>query len=355
MKVVRIILLIINIIAALAWVATTLAGTFAPSTSIWPSLLAYIAIPALAVNLLFVLLWLLMRRWYCLLSVAAIAVRYTFLGLFFQIGGASSFAADGKDAGTLQLLSFNVHQFGGAGIESRPTDSIADAFLSLIREERPDVLCLQEFSRPKGVHVVDSLMLMGYNHFFSSAGSTHAPAGTTVFSKLPFTYVKKIDQQKVMVEMLLGERRMRLCCIHMGSYSFDNEDREDIAQLRHGMIDSTSQRTLSKVKQTILYHEKEWNEQLRPLLAECSTPVVVAGDMNDIPGSWLYSRFAELLHDTYCDEGSGFGATYNGHFPRFRIDMVWRSEHFSTCAYRRIRTAISDHHPVTVTLQLQEP
>jgi spore germination protein KA len=99
------------------------------------------AIPALAVNLLFVLLWLLMRRWYCLLSVAAIAVRYTFLGLFFQIGGASSFAADGKDAGTLQLLSFNVHQFGGAGIESRPTDSIADAFLSLIREERPDVLC----------------------------------------------------------------------------------------------------------------------------------------------------------------------------------------------------------------------
>ena len=90
MKVIRIILLILNILAALGLIATTLAGVIAPSKNILPSVLAYGYLPMLGINILFVILWLFMGKWQFLLSVAAIVARYSFIGLFFQIGGTST-------------------------------------------------------------------------------------------------------------------------------------------------------------------------------------------------------------------------------------------------------------------------
>ena len=53
MKIIRIILLILNILAALGLIATTLAGVISPSKNIMPSVLAYGFLPMLGINLLF--------------------------------------------------------------------------------------------------------------------------------------------------------------------------------------------------------------------------------------------------------------------------------------------------------------
>ncbi|MBR1765791.1 MAG: endonuclease/exonuclease/phosphatase family protein [Bacteroidales bacterium] len=354
MKVIRIILLILNIIAALGLVVTTLAGLVSPSTSILPSVLAYAFLPMLALNVVFVLVWLMMGKWQFLISTAAIAARFSFVGLFFQVGGTSTVPPLDEHPDMVTLMSFNVHLFGGNGYESTPKKENAQAFLQLLREEQPMVLCLQEYGSVKGMSVTDSLELMGYNHYFGSRGSNTAPANTVVFSKLPITYVKKIDQQKILVEILHGERPFRLLCVHMGSYSFDLNDRAEVEQMAHLRIDSTSRRTLGKAKETVLRHETEWNEQLRPLVADCKMPLLLAGDMNDIPSSWLYKQISLLLDDTYRDKGLGFCTTYNGSFPRFRIDMVFHSPQFSTLSYRRIGNDLSDHYPVLVSLEMND-
>lgn len=348
MKIVRVILLILNILAALGLLATTLAGLIEPSRSILPSVLAYGYLPMLGVNILFVLLWLLMGKWQFLISTAAVVARWSFVGLFFQIGGTSTVPPQEEHPGMVTLLSYNLHNFGGPNFEPASKDTNALAFLDLLREEQPMVLCLQEYVSVKGMDITDSLELMGYNHFFGSHGSNSAPSGTVVFSKLPITYVKKIDQQKILVELLNGDSPFRLICVHMDSYAFDLDDRADIEQMRHLKIDSTSHRTMRKAKETVIRHEKEWDEQLRPLVSECSMPLILAGDMNDIPSSWLYAQVTKYLDDAYRDKGLGFCTTYNGSFPRFRIDMVFHSKEFSTLSYHRIKTPISDHYPVLV-------
>ena len=180
-----------------------------------------------------------------------------------------------------------------------------------------------------------------------------SPSGTVVFSKLPITFVKRIDLQKVLVEILNGDKPFRLICVHMDSYAFNLDDRNDIEQMARLRIDSTSRRTMSKAKETVIRHETEWNEQLLPLISECSLPLIMAGDMNDIPSSHLYSQISRYLDDTYRDKGLGFGTTYNGSFPRFRIDMVFHSKEFATLSYRRIKTPISDHYPVLVSLEMK--
>lgn len=370
MKVIRTILFVINIILVIGLLLTTLAPVVAPSQSILPSLLAFAYLPMLAANVLMVVLWLVMGKWQFLLSAAAIAVRWGFVGLFMQVAGTSTIPDREKHPQMVTLMSYNLHNLKGPDLQPDNSDNYALQFLDIVREYHPDILCLQEYQSPGKMHLTDSLVLLGYNHYNGARGSNTSPSGTVVFSRLPITYVKKIDASKLLVELMLNDRAFRVCCIHMDSYAFDNTDLEEIEQMRHGKMESfqdTSQhkRTMAKIKETILKHESEWEEKLKPVIAESSQPMLLAGDFNDIPSSWLYAQVSKHLDDTYRDEGFGMCHTYNGgskHWlpsgqnwlPQFRIDMVFHSKEFRTLSYKRLKAPLSDHYPVITSLELTQ-
>lgn len=353
MKIVRTILLVINIILIVGLLLTTLGGSVAPSTSVLPGLLAYGYLPMLGLNVLMAVVWLLMGRWPFLLSAAAIAVRYTMLPLFFQLGGTSKVPSAEEHPSMVTVMTHNVRLFRGADANLSATDSNACAFLSLVREYSPDVLCLQEYGAPKHVRLADSLMLMGYNHYYGTHTSANGlPWGSVVFSKLPITYVNRIDGEKLLVELMHGERRFRVCCVHMDSFRFDSIDFDELERVSRGDM-KTSGRVISKIKETIRCHEEEWERKIKPVVSESTVPLLLAGDLNDVPNSWLYAQIASTMEDTYCDKGFGYCNTYNGSRLKFRIDVVFHSSEWKTLSYRRIKNGISDHYPVFTSLELQ--
>ena len=202
MKIVRAILFVVNAILALGLVLTTLAGVVAPSKSIIPSLLAFGYVPMLVANLVMILVWALMGRWELLLSVAAIAVRWSMVPLLIQAGGTSEVPSVEEHPSRVALMTYNVHQFQGNGKDTVRADSIARRFVGFVRTEHPDVLCLQEYAAPKTLRLTDSLTLMGYNHYYGAHTSRSGlPYGTVVFSRLPITYVTCLDSEKLLVEM----------------------------------------------------------------------------------------------------------------------------------------------------------
>lgn len=355
MKVVRAILLVINVLVALALLLTTLGGAVAPSRGIVFSLLAFGYLPMLLLNVLFVVLWLLMRRWLFLVSVAAIAVRWSYVGLVLQLGGTGRVPDAAGHPQMFTLMTYNVHQFNGREYDHSRSDTNALRFLDLVHEQHPDVLCLQEYAATRRVGVTDSLVLMGYNHYYGAHTARNGvPYGTVVFSRLPITYVKRIDDEKLLVEMLCEGKHLRVVCLHMESYNFDAADLEEIERMRRGEVNESMRRTLGKVKETILIHENEWTNVISPVVGDCKMPLVVAGDLNDVPTSWLYARMTEHLYDTYRDCGLGLGITFDASFPAVRIDDVFRSEGLRTLSHRRIRTDISDHYPVMVALEFEQ-
>ena len=354
MKVIRAILFILNVLLALGLLLTTLAGSMAPSRMLLPSVLAYGYLPLLAANVLMIILWLLMKRWTWLLSAAVIALRWGTLVLFFQVHMPTKAVDPEEHPYAVSMMTYNVHQFQGPQNSPEQSDSIAREFLALVGKHGPDVLCLQEFAAPKTMAVTDSLVLMGYNHYYGAhTSSKGVPYGTVVFSRLPITYVSRIDSEKIMVELLKEQQRMRVCCIHMDSYRFDDADREEVERIRRGEVGEGSRRTLGKVKETILSHETEWTGHLKEVVTASSVPLVLAGDMNDIPGSWLYRQVAKEMCDSFRDRGLGMSHTYNGGFPQVRIDMVFHDDRINTLAYRRIKSNLSDHYPVLVTIELE--
>ena len=355
MKVIRAILLVINVLAALGLLLTTLAGTVAPSRSIILSMMSFVYLPMLVLNVVFVILWLLMRRWPFVVSAVAIAVRWSFVGLTIQVGGTSHVPDAAEHPQMVTLMTYNVHQFNGREYDHGRADTNARRFIDLVRSEQPDILCLQEYAATPHVGVTDSLVLMGYNHYYGAqTAKSGVPYGSVVFSRLPITYVSRIDNEKLLVELHRDGKRLRVVCLHMDSYRFDDADREEIERMRRGEVNESSRRTLAKVKETILSHEQEWLNNIGPVVTECKVPLVVAGDLNDVPTSWLYARMSECLDDTFRDCGWGFGTTYSGGFPAVRIDNVFHSGDLRTLSHHRIRTDISDHYPVMVALEFKQ-
>lgn len=356
-KILQFILLIITLLAAVGLILTTLAGALRPSQNIWLHLFAFGYPFLLAANIILMLVWLSLGQWQFLINVASIALRWGFVGLYFQIGGTSAVPNTDCDRQTVTLMTYNVHMFKGDGVNSTPSDSNATEFLGLLRHVgTPDILCLQEYARPKTLAVTDSLVLMGYNHYYGvNISNKGVPYGTVIFSKMPISYVNRIDSEKLFVDIIHPcGTKFRVCNIHMDSYRFDDNDKQEIERLRHGDLDTDARQTFSKIKTTILNHEKEWEQHLKPVVTECSLPLIVAGDLNDIPSSWLYKQFSNSLTDTYCEEGTGFSTTYNGGFPNYRIDMVFHSGELRTSSYKRIKNRLSDHYPVLTSFELPQ-
>lgn len=350
----RIILLLINLFFVALLLFSTMAGWVRPTRCIWFSLFSYGYFLLLLGNLFFILLWMLLRRKAFLLSLLAIVVRCSFVPLFCQVGGSAEAPAPQEGESQLRVLSFNVHGFNGATEGEHNQDTNALQFLSMVRNEAPDVLCLQEFPVPNKVKVGDSLVRMGYRHHFSVGVSGKGyHQGTTLYSKLPIEYIGKLDNHnKFFVDLTTSDTtHLRLFCVHFDSYSLDTNDKGALKELSHGQMGNKSQRFVGKFRQTIYSHEEEW-DRLKPLIEEATVPVVVAGDFNDTPSSYLYQQVRTLLADSFVDQGKGFSTTYHGPFPAFRIDYIFHSESLTTLSYQRLKSNISDHYPVMAVFAL---
>ena len=347
----RSILLIINLIFAVALVLSTLSGRVAPIRFVSISILSYGYFVLLICNVLFVIAWLCLSRGEFLVSVAAIVARMSFVPLFFQVGGnMESEPADD----VVKIMTFNTHAFGGLDSDTAMTkDSGAVIFLSIVDEEQPDVLCLQEFFRPRHVAVADSLKARGYVHHYGVHGSNVA-SQVILFTRLPMVRTHDIDRQSMFaVDVRKGDNEMRICCVHLNSYQLTDKDMEGFENLSHAKPDSNTHKLLGKFKETTLRHEQEWKEKLLPRVEESELPFVLVGDFNDTPASYIYQRATELLEDPYVEQGRGFGTTYHGPYPAYRIDYVLHTPDLEALSYKRVNTYISDHYPVVVNLKLK--
>ena len=357
------ILLILNIVLALLLLGSTLAGHVAPSRFIGFSLLGYGYLYLLAANIAFVVLWLLFGSKWFILSAATIVVRWAFIPLYFQIGGSEVPASDTDGGRTLKVLTFNAHHFHGINLDSSTGDTNMSLFLQIVDEEQPDLMAMQEYiGRGDTLYLTEQLRRRGYVHQ-ASGYESGSMTGEVIFSKLPILRVVRIEgPAKLYTELLWDSDTLRLYDLHLNSYGLDDSDHQQIHDISHGNVDSlTGRSTLKKFCATIKEHEEEW-QLLQPYLDNHRRLSVVAADLNDPPAAYFYQQSRAYLKDSYCEAGQGFSTTYHGSFtrrssttfPAFRIDMILHTPDLKAVAYKRIKSEISDHYPIIVTLKEQK-
>lgn len=74
--------------------------------------------------------------------------------------------------------------------------------------------------------------------------------------------------------------------------------------------------------------------------------VILCGDFNDTPSSFIYKTFAGALSDGFLTAGAGYMYTFNGFKKMLRIDYIFASPSLHFVRYFSQPKPFSDHNPV---------
>jgi endonuclease/exonuclease/phosphatase family metal-dependent hydrolase len=355
-------LLLGNVVAAVLLLLSYTAS-FTDPHSFWPIAFLGLAYPLfLAINLAFVLFWLLRAPKFALISVLCILVGYKFLTGYIGFRETTAITVPKSSQNFIRIMTYNVHSFKQFG--DKNDKSTKDQMLDIIRKEQPDVLCIQEFfSRNKGEYnfrnLISGIMKSERYYFVPSVKNDYEAIGMAIFSKLPILNKGQIPFDNVtgngalFMDLKFQGKPFRVYNVHFQSISFQPEDYKYLKDVTKE-IDTdvrSSRRIGSRLKQAFLKRSDQV-KLIKAHAAQCETPYLVAGDFNDTPVSYAVNTISSGLNNSFRQKGSGFGITYNGDFPNFQIDYILSSKEFIIKNYLIIDKRLSDHYAVRSDMEL---
>jgi endonuclease/exonuclease/phosphatase family metal-dependent hydrolase len=355
-------ILLVNIVAAALLLLSYTASFIDPQT-FWPVAFFGLAYPLfLLLNLLFIAYWLLRSPRYALISLLCILIGFKFLTGYIGFREKTAIAVPKSSQNFIRVMTYNVHSFKQFG--DKNDQFTKDQILDIIRNEQPDVLCIQEFfSRKTGEYnfrkLVTEVMESKDYYFVPSLKNEYEAYGMAIFTKLPvldkgnIPFKNVTGNEALYVDLEFKGRPFRVYNVHFQSISFREEDYRYLKKVTKE-IDTdvqSSRRIGSRLKQAFLKRSKQV-KLVKEHAEQCKTPYLVAGDFNDTPVSYAVNTMSEGLTNGFRKKGSGFGITYNGAFPNFQIDYILASEGFDVKNYQIIDKKLSDHYAVRTDLEL---
>ena len=266
----------------------------------------------------------------------------------------------------IRILSFNTRMFDYYSWTGK--QGINEDVLTFINQKDPDVVCFQEFFTTMNEvgysenHVIARLKKYPYSHIeYNVTGRKGRKFGQATFSKFPivgkkFLAFKNTSNFSIQTDVNIHGKVVRIFNNHLESvrlktkdYNFidsinikwDDEGMEGIKLIAWKLQHSFTQRAVQA--ETIASHVKN-----------SVYPVIVCGDFNDTPVSYVYNTMLGDLEDSYRQAGIGFQGTYNGKLPSFRIDFIFHSDVFNTVKFQKYQVNYSDHFPIMATIGIKE-
>lgn len=335
----------------------------------WPLALFGMVYPFLLLaNLLCIGWWLVFRRKRIWPSLIVILIGWGHLGEYVQLSGASKPAKEVRTPFT--LMSWNVRLFDLYNWTHN--QQTRDEMMELIRVEDPDILCMQEFLNvaPGNPLMVKDTLLTSYR-FTACADAYTVRArgdldiGIAIFSTWPIVaqgtiqFPDDLNNLSLWADIAVGQDTIRVYTAHLASLRFGDKDYDFIRTIEQGggsdSLATAGSRILGRMKDAFIRRSGEVSKILSHM-EKSPWPVVYCGDLNDTPMSYSYHQLVRSgLSDAFMEGGQGFGHTYIGAFPSFRIDHVLHGSRFRSWNFRTLPDELSDHRAITCSLGLTGP
>jgi endonuclease/exonuclease/phosphatase family metal-dependent hydrolase len=357
------ILLIVNSLLALSLFISYLSVNVSPANS-WIFAFLALAYPVILIlNILFILWWLIFRKWYFLISVLSILLGWHALQSSFQFHFSKPDA--GPPGQKITVLTYNVRLFNY--YHWNKDTSAWQRITSYIRTEKPDIVCFQEFITLPGTnHDLENLKRrlkpLSYSHvYYTDHVKGKLNFGMATFSKFPIINKKMIDFEESLngsmySDIVAGHDTIRLFNCHLQSIRL----RKEYNDLLDSLIFNYSDKHLHDLKdisvrmrQAYIMRAGQVNKIRREINAS-PYPVIVCGDFNDTPVSYAYKIMSKGLKDVFIHTGSGIGTTFRGNFPYVRIDYVFCSPELTPVTHKIGKIKLSDHYPVKADFVINE-
>jgi endonuclease/exonuclease/phosphatase family metal-dependent hydrolase len=350
------ILLAVNVLLGASLLMAYLAVHINPDSFALPAFFGLAYPYLLLANIIIIVAWAMLLRYEAVISVIIIA-----LGLNHFLNYIQLFRKTDDREGTFKVLSYNVRMFNffepGKGAGSQKS------ILNFLKNQEPDILCLQEFFFSGNVtqvqSVINGAMGVKYNSHVRMLGNgKNRIYGIATFTKFPIIRKGEIVHPRsssltTFTDVIINRDTFRIYNNHLESFRLRNMERSFIEEL----TSSVSGETLSEVRnlstrlKTGFIRRARQANILKDHIRNSPYPVIVTGDFNDTPVSYVYRRIRKGLNDSFVNSGYGAGFTYRGYYPANRIDYILYDNSLKSSSFEIIRVRFSDHYPVTAWLK----
>lgn len=347
---------VLLLVAALLLVVSYLSMVINPAKLWLMSLAGLMFVPFLLLNL-FLLVWAFMRRSKAfVIPLLAIIPAMFFMGRYAHFRGDEEAPMVPQDK-LLKVITWNVGRFSLAHPSSGISgfDQCADSVFAYILEQKPDIVCLQEFKIKDSRRIRQYLKkkMPGYYSEYYVFTGKNGSAGNLTLSRLPVRNrgVIKFDggtNLAIFSDYEYAGKVFRVYNCHFESY---NISFSGIARAMMRQDKEVFAETGGKMKRSISRRPKQVDQVFNDI-ESCPVESFVCGDFNDNPMSYSYYRMTRGRKDSFVEAGEGFGATFAGVWPLLRIDYVLLPDRFKALEHQTPRLKFSDHYPVVTTIEL---
>jgi endonuclease/exonuclease/phosphatase family metal-dependent hydrolase len=320
----------------------------------------------LILNLVFLSYWLISFKKEILISIVVILLGWDHLNNLLPINlKAAGIPESAMDSRVFKTLSYNVRGFDVYRWTSDP--QVKNQIISFIREEDADIVCFQEYytSPKKGETRADLSGLLGFLPesaiYYTADRANRNGFGIATYSRFPIIKKSRIpfnssSNAAMYTDILVDSDTLRVINVHLQSIRFRQEDYAfmDTVRFKYSNEQILGIRNIGIQLKRAFSLRAEQAEMISNYIRNSPYPVVVMGDFNDTPQSYSYRKIRRGMHDAFRKAGRGFGNTYAGELPSFRIDHIMYSDPLVPFGFKRTRKDFSDHFPISTWFFLPE-
>ena len=310
----------------------------------------------LAINLIFLVLWIVIRPKNIWLPVLGLLICYVPIRKYTPFNIKKE-----PPVRSLKVLSYNVFMFAVWDFESEAHNPIVD----YIVKSKADIVCLQEtdaygkqrdyiyktLEKTYPYHDFVSMTEQGYQHMMLLSRYPIIKKERIKYKSegnISYAYIINYNNQEVLVVNNHFESN------HLSEA--DKQGYKNIVRSPFGGNNTKkeSERILDKLGEAAIIRAP----QVEAVAAyvkkylDKKIPVILCGDFNDNPISYAHKTIANCLDDAYIKSGNGPGISYNRRGMYVRIDNIFCSNDFEAYGAKvDDKISSSDHYPIYAWLK----
>ncbi len=302
----------------------------------------------LVLNFALLLLWIVAFKKRGILNAFLLLIGFQFIARNIQINSNKSETSD------INVCSFNtfVQQIYNG-------DNTSDVINQYISDKKYDVVLLVEWINHKG-----SIDFSTYPHqqFVAvNPKETGKGFGLKLVSKHRIIHWERIEYDhttgnlSALFDIEINSEIIRFVGVHLQSNKVSPKDystlinapiNKEYKNYAFNFVNRLKNLSQLRAKQTHTILETIKNSPY---------PVIILGDFNDTPQSYIYQCFAEGHKDAFMEQGSGWGATYLKPLPFLRIDYIFYDDELTCTGYQTNTNIQSDHKMIEASFKLSKP
>ena len=307
----------------------------------------------LVINLAFLIFWLIVKPKFSLIPLLGFIICYGPVRTHCPFNISSD-----PPKGAFKVLSYNVWLFAGWEDHGQP-----NPILRYIRLQNADIVCLQE-SAPFELRQekIDSVLnpIYPYHDIVSHHGNY-----MSIYSKYPILSRERIDIKSkgnlsTAYKLYIEGKEVIVINNHLETTDLSVEDKQRFKLLMKGDMktdtaEHTSKMLIRKLGEQTAKRAPQADAVARYISYNQGTPIIVCGDFNDNPLSYVRRTIADGLTDCYVSTANGPGISYHKAGFYVRIDNMMCSSDFKP--YRcKVDNSIktSDHYPISCYFKLRD-